>query len=110
MNEIFGIEYSGSDRSGAAIKGTKTYPAYSCGHCSQTVIMRDDRTRPRTTCQKCNRWLCEQNELCQVDCTPIYDIAKDHSWEDPKWGKLVPAIMAGATTKEEAYTRLLLKE
>ena len=110
MNQIFGIEYSGSDREGKPISGTRTYPAYSCGHCSKTVIMREERTRPRLTCKKCGRWLCESNELCLSDCTPIYDIARDHAWDDPRWGKLVPGIMAGATTLDEAREKGLLKE
>ncbi len=110
MNEIFGIEYSGCDIEGKPIPGTRTYPAYSCGHCSKTVVMRAERSRPRVTCKKCGRWLCESNELCQTDCTPIYDLARDHSTTDPKWGKYLPGIMAGATTLDEAKELGLLKE
>lgn len=110
MNQVFAIEYSGCDIQGKPLTGTKSYPAYSCGHCSRTVVMRDDRTRPRLVCQKCQRWICETSQLCQDDCTPIYDIAKDHSWDDPKWARLLPGIMAGATTIDEALRRGLLKE
>lgn len=110
MNQIFAIEYAGCDMTGMPIAGTRSYPAYSCGHCSRTVVLNDQRTRMRTTCTKCGRWLCEQSELCQDDCTPIYDIARDHSWDDPKWARLLPGIMGGATTKEEAVSAGLIKE
>lgn len=103
MNEIFEIEYMGDK--------FKRVPAYSCGHCSATVILNPDRTRDRLTCKKCGRWLCEQNELCRTDCTPIYDLAKDHSWMDgSSWSRLVPAIMGGAHTVEDAVKKGLLKE
>ena len=111
MNEIFSIEYSGCDASGAPIRGTRSYPAYSCGHCSGTVLINAARTRPRLTCKKCGRWICENSELCQADCTPIYSIAQDHSWnEKTPWTKHLPAIASGVTTLEEAKKLGLLKE
>lgn len=104
MNQIFEIEFQGKD-------GLKFYPTYSCGHCSSTVVLNPARVRDRVTCKKCGRWLCEQNSLCQEDCTPIYDLAKDKSWmEDSKWTKLVPAIMGGASSRDEAEKLGLLKE
>lgn len=71
--------------------------------------MNPRRTRPRLTCKKCSRWLCEQNELCQVDCTPIYNIAQDYLDGPNKWTRLVPAIMAGMRTVKEAEESGLLK-
>ncbi len=103
-NQIFEIEISQF--------GTQSrLPAYSCGHCSATVILRPDRVRERITCRRCGRWLCEQNELCHTDCTPLYDLAADKNWLKPsQWTKLVPAIMAGASTVDEAARMGLLKE
>ena len=104
MNEIFEINYMGEG-------GTRNVPAYSCGHCTTTVILNPERARERVTCKQCGRWLCEQNQLCLTDCTPIYDLAKDKTWmEDNKWTKLVPSIMGGATSIEEARKLGLLKE
>jgi hypothetical protein len=108
---IFDIEYSGADMEGKPITGTRRYPAYSCGHCSSTVILRPDRTRQRLTCNKCGRWLCEKNELCRHDCTPLYSIVRDKAWsEDNKWTRLLPAIMGGVTTKAHARALGLMKE
>lgn len=104
MNQIFEIEYS---QNGVM----KRYPAYSCGHCTATVVLNPQRIRERVTCKKCGRWLCETNELCRADCTPIYDLAKDRAWtEDSNWARLVPGIMGGATSLEEAKSLGLLKE
>jgi ribosomal protein S27E len=104
VNEIFEIEYS--------LNGVMSrYPAYSCGHCTATVILNPERARERVTCKKCGRWLCETNELCRVDCTPIYDLAKDKAWMDgSKWNKLVTPIMGGARSINEAHELGLLKE
>ena len=109
MNQIFDIEYSGCDIHGRPISGTVVYPAYSCGHCSKTVVLRPNRVRPRLTCKKCGRWICETSELCLVECTPIYDIAKDHAGADPRW-RLLPGILSGVTTVNEAIESGLLKE
>ena len=104
MNQIFEIEYT--------LNGVmKRYPAYSCGHCTATVVLNPERVRERATCKKCGRWLCEQNELCRADCTPIYDLANDRAWmKDSKWTRLVAPIMGGAHTLDEASQRGLLKE
>jgi len=111
MNPVFEIEYQGCDKEGQPIPGTKRYPAYSCGHCSATVIMRPDRTRDRIACTKCGRWICEKNGLCRTDCTPLYSLVEDRAWnEDNKWTRLLPAIMGGATSEEDAVSQGLLKE
>ncbi len=111
MNEIFEIEYTGCDAQGNPINGTQRYPAYSCGHCSNTVVINPRRSRPRVTCKKCGRWICESSELCQVDCTPIYALAQDHAWnEENQWTRLVPAIMSGAQSMDEALKKGLIKE
>ena len=111
MNQIFEIEYMGADAEGKSISGVRKYPAYSCGHCSGTVVLNAQRQRPRVTCKKCGRWICEQSELCNSDCTPIYSIVQDHAWsEDNQWTKLLPAIASGASTFAEAKKLGLLKE
>jgi hypothetical protein len=111
VNEIFEVEYTGSDREGRAIKGTVRYPAYACGHCTQTVILNPKRVRPRVMCKKCGRWLCEKNELCMTDCTPIYEMANDRSWtEESRWTRLLPGIMKGAVTLDDAQGKGLIKE
>jgi hypothetical protein len=105
-NPVFEIEITSA--AGAAVQ---LLPAYSCGHCSATVILRPDRQRERVTCRKCGRWLCEQNELCHTDCTPLYDLVADRNWmESTQWTRLLPAIMGGASTVEDATQRGLLKE
>ena len=87
---------------------TKTLPVYGCGHCSDTVVMHPGRSRPRLTCTKCKRWLCESKQLCQADCTPIYELAADRLEADAKWSRFVPALMAGLKTEEEARSAGLL--
>ena len=82
--------------------------AYTCGHCTSVVMMRPERTRPRLKCIPCGRWICETNELCQKDCTPVYSLAEDQFQNMGKWGKLVPAIMAGETTEAGAREKGLL--
>ena len=78
-------------------------PCYTCGHCSNVVVMNSERERPRLTCSACGRWLCERNELCQVRCTPLYALAADGVPANGpgRWSVLVPAIMQGVTTVEE---------
>ena len=84
---------------------TRKFPTYTCGHCSQVVVMRADRIRERTRCGKCQKLLCEQNKLCRADCTPIHALARDKALDDPKWARLAPAILSGCTTEEEARRR-----
>ncbi len=111
MNQIFEIEYSGCDAQGNKIQGTQKYPAYSCGHCSSTVVINPRRSRPRTTCNKCGRWICENSELCHSDCTPLYALAQNHAWnEQNKWTRLVPGIMGGVESMYEARKLGLIKE
>jgi hypothetical protein len=111
VNPVFEIEYQGCDVEGRPTTGVKRYPAYSCGHCSATVIMRPDRTRDRLICNKCGRWLCEKNELCRHDCTPLYALVEDKAWNDEnKWTRLLPSIMNGQTTVDGARASGLLKE
>jgi hypothetical protein len=87
---------------------TRVVPTYTCGHCSQVVVMRPDRVRERKRCSVCKRLICETNELCRVDCTPIHQLARDHFEADPKWTRLLPAIMAGCQSEAEARQRGLL--
>ncbi len=87
---------------------TRRVPTYTCGHCSTPVVMRPDRIRERKRCSVCRRLICETNELCSMDCTPIHSLARDHFEADPRWTRLAPAILAGCTTEKEAREKGLL--
>ncbi len=89
---------------------THVYPCYGCGHCSDTIVVRPDRSRPRVSCTQCGRLICEKKELCRVTCTPIYEMSADKFEKTDKWGKMLPALMAGLTTVKEAQDEGLLKE
>lgn len=80
----------------------RKYMTYTCGHCSAVVAMNAARTRARSRCIACDSLICETNELCHAQCTPLHALAKDHFEGEDKWTRLVPAIMRGASTKEEA--------
>lgn len=85
---------------------TRRFPTYTCGHCSTVVGMRADRVRERSRCARCGKLLCEQNELCRLDCTPLHALAYDHAFDaDTPYARLAPAILAGCTTEEEARRR-----
>lgn len=86
----------------------KTYPTYTCGHCSNVVVMRPDRTRERTKCIQCGRTICEQTEICATHCTPLPELARDHMEAKGEWKKYVPAIMAGVDKKDEALSMGLI--
>lgn len=81
-----------------------TYPTYTCGHCSNVVVMRKDRLRDRTKCLPCGKWLCEDKAICREQCTPLYRLADDRFENAGVHGKLLGAIMAGATTVEEGHS------
>jgi hypothetical protein len=87
-----------------------SYPAYGCGHCSDPVVLNPARKRERLTCTDCGKWICEQKELCQVGCTPIYALADDHLEASSRWTKYIPALMAGLKTVDEARGAGLLQE
>lgn len=86
----------------------QVYPTYCCGHCSNVVVLRPERTRERTKCVACQKLLCEKNELCRKQCTPIHAMARDHFEGAGQYGTLVPALMAGCTTETEARQSGLL--
>jgi len=86
----------------------ETLPTYCCGHCSDVVVMRPDRIRERKHCTHCGKLICEKKELCQIDCTPIHSLAKDHFEGAGKWGKYVPALMAGCSTVDEGVAKGLI--
>jgi hypothetical protein len=84
------------------------YPCYTCGHCSQVVVMRAERTRPRKRCMKCFRIICEQTDICADHCTPLNEMARDHFENAGEAGKYVPAIMKAVQSKAEAHKRGLI--
>lgn len=86
----------------------KTFPTYTCGHCSNVVVMRQDRTRERVKCLTCGRLICESSEICATHCTPLPALARDGMPTSGEWGKYVPAIMQGVKTKEEALEKGLI--
>lgn len=101
-NQMGELTVGGFDVDGTPINGFRTYPTYTCGHCSKVVVMRYDRTRPRTMCHKCAQWICETNELCAADCTPLRELADDGMLAADKWKTYIPAIMSGVTSLDEA--------
>lgn len=86
----------------------KVIPTYTCGHCSDVIRMRPERTRDRVRCKSCMRLICEKKQICRVDCTPLYAMSLDHFEDAGKFGRLVPAIMAGCETEDEARERGLI--
>ena len=93
-----------------AITGkSEVLPTYTCGHCSDIVLMNPNRTRERRKCLKCGHTICEKKSICITECTPLPELARDHveGRLGKKWGQLVPGIMRGARTVEDA---LQLKE
>lgn len=90
--------------------GMQEVPTYTCAHCNAVVLMNPQRRRERRRCMKCLGTLCEKNLICIQDCTPLREIAKDHFEGDAarRWGKFVPAIMAGCTSPDEAEEKGLI--
>lgn len=84
LKDIYDVEVDG-----------KTVPCYTCGHCSNIILLRADRKRERVTCLSCSRLICEKSPACRAGCTPIHSLAKDHNMDDPKWGILVPEVLRG---------------
>lgn len=83
--------------------GIKTYPTYCCGHCSDVVIMRPDRTRERKRCMGCGKLICERKQLCNAHCTPIHALARDHfETRNPEHKKYANALLEGLETVDEA--------
>ena len=103
LNKFAEVTVEGADPfTGAPFTGTRTYPAYTCGHCSNVVIMRQDRERERKTCYTCGKMICEKTDLCGTHCTPLHAMAADHFEGAGEHGKYVSAIMAGAGSIDEA--------
>lgn len=87
---------------------TKHYPAYTCGHCSNVIVMRPNRVRERKRCLSCARLICEMSDICASHCTPLFALAQDHFESSGEFGKYVPAIMSGVMSKEEAHQKGLI--
>jgi hypothetical protein len=86
---------------GVQFHGVREFYMYACGHCSSQVLLRSSRDEPEHKCYPCGRYLCDR-PLCHARCTPLYALAKDRFEGGKQWGLLVPAIMAGASTPEDA--------
>lgn len=87
---------------------TRREPCYTCGHCSNIIILLPNRVRERVTCLSCMRPICETTDICRSHCTPIHKLADDHAMDDPKWGKYIPALMQGVGDKTEAESKGLI--
>lgn len=94
---------------GEQFHGTRVFVYYACGHCSSQTHVPSVRDVPKYKCRGCSRYLCAR-PLCHSRCTPLYSLAKDRFEGAGKWGELVPAIMAGATTPEQAIALGFPKE
>ncbi len=109
-NQMGVLTLTGSDLDGNAILGQAEYATFTCGHCSNIVVMRPDRVRPREMCFSCGKWICEKNELCALFCTPLTALADDGMEAPEKWKRLVPAIMGGANSVDQAVKLGLLPQ
>jgi hypothetical protein len=107
-NEFGELVLQGCDLDGNLTAGIHRYATYTCGHCTTVVVMRSGRQRPRLKCVGCAKWLCEQNELCHTQCTPLHEMAKDRFENAGRYGTLVPAIMQGVTSVEDGVERGLI--
>lgn len=89
---------------------TSYFPSYVCGHCNDVVIIRAERTRERKRCLKCMRTICENKQICNQDCIPLWEICKDHfeGIVANKYKKYVPAIMQGIDNTNEAEAKGLI--
>jgi hypothetical protein len=108
LDEVGELTMSGCNIEGQPIMGTVTYPTYTCGHCSNIIVIRPDRTRDRKRCYSCQRVICEKKQICQESCTPLTELAKDHMEAPEQFKRLAPAILQGATSVEEGLARGLI--
>lgn len=106
LSDIYEMEISGVDENGMPF--SRSIPVYTCGHCSSVVALRKDRTRPRNDCLTCGRIICEKSEICNTHCTPIHKLANNGDMQHPRFGKFIPAIMAGVTDVGEAEKKGLI--
>jgi hypothetical protein len=109
-NQMGVLTFQGSDIDGRPIKGQAEYHTYTCGHCSNIVVMRPDRVKPREMCFSCGKWICGKSEVCAKFCTPLVALADDGMEAPEKWKRLVPAIMGGANSVNQAIELGLLSQ
>ena len=107
-NAFAEVTFDGCDWDGTLITGSKPYPCYTCGHCSNVVLMRDDRERARKMCLRCMKWICEKGDICATHCTPLHALAADHFETKGDAGLYVRAIMAGVSDIKEAHEKGLV--
>ena len=105
-NKFGELTLVGCDLDGNLMEGRRSYPTYTCGHCSKVVVIRPDRERPRTTCMACGGWICEKSEICNTHCTPLHALSHngmDLDRPNSPHVKYLPAIMAGVESVNEAH-------
>jgi hypothetical protein len=94
MSERFGeLHESGFDERGHFF--SRVLPTWSCGHCSRIHKMKSMREAPSTACVYCMRFICPDQPICHLRCTPLYSMAEDRFEKAGPWAELVPAIMSG---------------
>lgn len=56
-------------------KGTKAeFGTKSCSHCQRQIVLRPERVRPRNTCSKCDKYICDNcavNFKLTLECVPF---------------------------------------
>lgn len=105
-DEIYEMYVSGINEAGMPFQ--RSIFCYTCGHCSNIISLREDRSRPRQKCLSCSRLICEKSEICRKHCTPIHKLADDHFETKGDWARYIPAIMQGVTSMKEAEERQLI--
>lgn len=87
---------------------TRVLPTWTCGHCSNVTVMHPGRLRPRNLCLHCSKWICEEKQICNEQCTPLSALADGHFEDKSSHSRLVNAIMSGAESSEEAQEKGLI--
>lgn len=63
-------------------KGTKFEAGTkSCSHCQRQIVLRPERIRTRTTCPKCDKYICDNcavNFKLTLECVPFKKRIEDY--------------------------------
>ena len=69
------IDHTNAPAAGDVPAGVKWESAtLRCSHCHRIVVLNPDRSRPRTYCPKCDRYLCDGCAAVAhttLDCVPL---------------------------------------